>query len=254
MRAFGLDRLRRSLLLTFVAFGISSCVNSTASYRTFDGLPCSFNRATVKGINDAATLGDTSQNCCPHCEGYATKEGQTIHAARGTPVYAIADMTLISATDRSAQQRTGRMQHLDVEGAISTPYDDLRLVFRDELGNRIVYYHLMSTNPLVPGFGQGQCENPVEWQTELWKQYPQNCGGVAQQRVRKGDLIGYVGSTGGPFSSSLGRIAGEHISLGIYVSRNDPRFGGRSGLVVPSHNFTWETQPTDDPMVYLLPI
>ena len=58
-------------------------------------------------------------------------------------------------------------------------------------------------------------------------------------------MIGYVGQTG---------INGEHISLGIYVVISDPRFNGKRGLVVPSHNFTWENKPTDDPLKYLLPM
>ena len=229
-------------------------ITSPTSYRTFEGLPCRFNGADVKSVNSAANLGETSQNCCPHCESYEGKQGQTIHAAVNRPVYAIADMRLIRAVNRSAVQRSGRMGNNDILGAISNPYDDLLLEFVDTLGNRILYYHLTSDTPLVPGFGDGNCSLPLEWQTELWKQYPRNCGGVAQNNVEKGEIIGYVGSTGGPYSSTLGRIVGEHISIGITVSRNDPRFGGQTGMVVPSHNFTWEHSATDDPLKYLLPL
>jgi hypothetical protein len=229
-------------------------ITSQSTYRTYEGLPCRFNGADVKSINSAANLGEMSQNCCPHCESYDGKQGQTIHAAVNRPVYAIADMRLVRALNRSAVQRSGRMGNEDIVGAISTPFDDLLLEFVDTLGNKILYYHLTSNTPLVPGFGSGNCSLPLEWQTELWKQYPQNCGGVAQTIVNKGDIIGYVGSTGGPYSPTLGRVVGEHISIGITVSRNDPRFGGQAGMVVPSHNFTWENVPTDDPLKYLLPL
>ena len=67
-------------------------------------------------------------------------------------------------------------------------------------------------------------------------------------RLKKGEVIGYVGQTG-----SAGSHA-EHISLGITVGGEDPRFPGKSGLVVPSHNFIWENKPTEDPLKYLLPI
>lgn len=227
---------------------------SQFSYRTYEGLPCRFNGADVKSINVAATLGKTTQNCCPTCKGYEGKQGQTIHAAVGRPVYAIADMRLVRASNRSAVQRSGRMGNEDISDAVSTPYDDLLLEFVDTLGNEIIYYHLTSDTPLVPGFGKGSCTIPYEWQTEFWKREPQNCGGIAIRNVRKGDLIGYVGSTGGPYSESMRRISGEHISLGIIVSEKDPRFGGRSGMVVPSHNFTWENTPTEDPLKYLLPL
>ena len=31
----------------------------------------------------------------------------------------------------------------------------------DKLGNKILYYHLMSENPFVPGFGKGNCKIPT---------------------------------------------------------------------------------------------
>ena len=104
----------------------------------------------------------------------------------------------------------------------------------------------MSDNPFVPGFGKGKCTIPLEFQTEQEKRYTYNCGGYAKRDVKKGELIGFVESTGGR--------TGDHTSLGIYVSTDDPRFKGKSGLVVPSHNFTWENKLTNDPLKYLLPI
>ena len=87
---------------------------------------------------------------------------------------------------------------------------------------------------------------PIRISDRTRKRYPYNFGGYVKRDVKKGELIGYVGSTGGR--------TGDHISLGIYVSTDDPRFKGKSGLVVLSHNFTWENKPTNDPLKYLLPI
>ena len=225
-----------------------------SEYLLFRGLPCKFNGALTKSVNNAATLGPKSQNCCPKCKGYSTKIGQTIHAKKGTPVVAIADMKLSLAKNRSAEQRTGRWEGKDVSGQVSKPYDDLSLTFNDNFGNKIVYYHLESRNPFVPGFDKGKCKIPIEWQTEKWKREPGNCGGYKKFEVKKGEVIGYVGTTGGNKNKSTGLVNGEHISIGIYVEGKDPRFGNKRGLVVPSHNFIWENHPTDDPFKYLLPI
>ncbi|WP_443642792.1 hypothetical protein ABXT66_07100 [Candidatus Levibacter sp. Uisw_134_01] len=242
----------KKILFILIAFFLQSCVTATSYYSksdkyvTFKGLPCSFNGVQVKGINNAATLGKKTQNCCPSCKGYKSKKGQTLHVKRGTPVLAIADMTLITATNRSAKQRTGRSGRQNTNFSVSKPYDDLKLLFEDKYGNYIIYYHLMSDNPFVPGFGKGKCTIPLEFQTEREKRNAFNCGGYVKRDVKKGEFIGYVGSTGGR--------TGDHISLGIDVNTDDPRFKGKSGLVVPSHNFTWENKPTNDPLKYLLPI
>jgi len=241
----------RTFIFVLAMFGVSACQSINTSetpYKTYTGLPCNFNGVQVQSINNAATLGKTSQNCCRKCKGYKTKEGQTLHTKRGRPVLAIADMTLVSALNKSAKQRTGRSgsQNSNVGGVVSRPYDDLRLEFKDTFGNHVIYYHLMSDNPFVPGFGKGACKIPLEWQHEQEKRYPSNCGGIQKRSVKKGELIGYVGST------TYGK--GDHISLGIFVMGNDPRFPDQYGLVVPSHNFIWENKPTNDPMKYLLPI
>ena len=242
----------KKIIFILIVFFLQSCVTATSyysksdKYLTFKGLPCSFNGVQVKSINNAATLGKKTQNCCPSCKGYKSKQGQTLHVKKGTPVLAIADMTLITATNRSAKQRTGRSGRQNTNFSVSKPYDDLKLLFEDKYGNYIIYYHLMSDNPFVPGFGKGKCTIPLEFQTEREKRNPYNCGGYVKRDVKKGDFIGYVGSTGGR--------TGDHISLGVDISTDDPRFKGKSGLVVPSHNFTWENKQTNDPLKYLLPI
>ena len=107
------------------------------------------------GINNAATFGKKTQNCCPSCKGYKSKKGQTVQVKREIPVLAIADMSLISATNRSAKQRTGRSGRQTTNFSVSKPYDDLLLRLVDKFGNYIIYHHLVSDNPFVPGFGKG---------------------------------------------------------------------------------------------------
>ena len=226
-------------------------------YQTFRGLPCTFNGATVMTNNNAAVLGDLTRKCAPNAGGYKGKKGQSIHAKRGTPVYAIADMLLVKAKNTSAKKRTGRMGANNIIGSTnigSSPYDDLALTFIDKFGNEILYYHLMTPNPAVPGFGRGKCKLPEEWKSKKQSEKPGGCGGFKKKNFKKGDVIGFVGSTGGAFCEKLGYVCGEHISLGITVTKNDPRFEGDSGMVVPSNNFVWENKPTNDPLKYLLPI
>tara|TARA_B110000503_G_C7018138_1_gene358588 strand:- start:90 stop:833 length:744 start_codon:yes stop_codon:yes gene_type:complete len=246
--------MQKLFFLMILSFILQGCVTTNSNYSqsekyiTFEGLPCRFNGVEVGSINNAATLGRKTQNCCPSCKGYRSKEGQTLHTNRGTPVLAIADMKLLTALNKSAKQRTGRMGRQNASFNVMKPFDDLHLSFLDKLGNIIHYYHLISDNPFVPGFGKGKCTIPLEFQTEHWKRYPTSCGGTVKREVKKGEVIGYVGQTG----SASGHA--EHISLGITVGGEDPRFLGKSGLVVPSHNFIWENKPTEDPLKYLLPI
>jgi len=215
-------------------------------YKTYEGIPCNFHGAEVGGNNNSATLGDLRKKCCPSCKGYKGKIGQSIHAKRGTPVYAIADMTLKKIRNYSSIQKCSGSGNFSCE----KPFDNLRIIFEDSLGNEITYYHLMSENPLVKGFGKGKCSLPNEYNTELYKSYPSHCGGFDGSshiiKVRKGGVIGFVGTTGsGKWDN--------HFSIGIFIWY-DPRFNGEAGMVVPANNFEWENYPTDDPMKYLLPI
>ena len=73
------------------------------------------------------------------------------------------------------------------------PYDAMELMFRDELGNVILYYHLMSENPFVPGFNKGACKIPELYKpiseatrAERRKMLPRGCGGIHKTKVKKG--------------------------------------------------------------------
>lgn len=212
-------------------------------YKTYNGLPCFFNGAEVYTNPNAATLGSLIKKCCPNCKGYSGKKGQSISVKRGTPVYAIANMKLVDIQNRSSIQRCSGNNF----GGCLKPMDDLFMKFEDKYYNQIIYYHLMSENPFVPGYGKGNCKIPIEYGTEKQKRKHYNCGGIRiNRKVKKGDVIGFVGSTGK-------HKLDEHFSLGIIVNPIDPRFD-KHGMVVPTNNFEWENYPTEDPLKYLLPI
>ena len=143
-------------LLPVLVLILSGYQTTSHAYETYRGLPCYFHGAEVKTKNFAATLGELSSPCCPvsRCKGYKTKRGQSINVQRGTPVYAVADMTLVKAENRSASQRCKGSVHSQrlYKGGCKKPYDDLELMFKDELGNLILFYHLISKNPFVPRF------------------------------------------------------------------------------------------------------
>jgi murein DD-endopeptidase MepM/ murein hydrolase activator NlpD len=218
-------------------------------HRIYNKLPCYFNGAKVHTSPNAATLGPKGGRCCPTCKGYKLKRGLSIIVPRGTPVVAITDMKLYYAQNKSADQNSRglteakdyRKKHLWVLG-IMKPYDDLHLLFVDKLGNNILYYHLMST-PLVPGFDKGKCKRPKEFGTETWKRIPENCGGYAYRTVKKGDVIGLSGDTGG------GREGDKHFSLGIQVASGV----GFKEWVNPEEYFNWENLPSESD-AYLFPV
>ena len=231
---------------------LSGCQTIPDKYTTFKGMPCHFHDATVCTNNLNATLGSLSKRCCPNSEGYKGKRGQSIEVGRGTPVYAVADMTLVHALNRTAQKNCKVMNRAQAKLGVGSgnclePYDDLELMFKDDLGNRILFYHLMSDNPFVPGFGKGDCEVPELFQSEKYKRYPRSCGGVKKRKVKKGELIGFSGATGM-------QQGGPHISFAIKV-KNHPEFPNQSGWIVPANSLTWENIPSnDDDTIYLLPL
>jgi murein DD-endopeptidase MepM/ murein hydrolase activator NlpD len=217
-------------------------------HRIYNKLPCYFNGAKVQTSPNAATLGPKGGRCCPTCTGYKEKRGLSIIVPRGTPVVAITDMKLYYAQNKSAERNSrGLTENKDYRKkhrwvGIMKPYDDLHLLFIDKRGNNILYYHLMST-PLVPGFDKGKCKRPKEYGTETWKRIPVNCGGYAYRTVKKGDVIGLSGDTGG------GHEGDKHFSLGIQVANSV----GFKEWVNPEEYFKWENLPSESD-AYLLPV
>jgi len=240
------------LLLSFLLIGCYLNVIGTSGEKghlIYKKLPCFFNGAKVSTSPNAATLGPKGGRCCPTCKGYKEKKGLSIIVPRGTPVIAIADMEIVRARNKSAEQNSKGLtkskgfgkQHKWVS-RIMKPYDDVHLLFEDKHGNNILYYHLMST-PIVPGFDKGKCKRPKENQTEKWKRFPENCGGFAYRTVKKGDVIGLSGDTGG------GREGDKHFSLGIKVTNSV----GFMEWVSPEEYFNWENLPSESD-AYLFPV
>ena len=154
-------------------------------------------------------------------------------------------MKLYYAQNKSAERNSRGLTEGKYYGkkhrwvGIMKPYDDLHLLFIDKPGNKVVYYHLMSS-PLVPGFDKGKCRRPREYGTEKWKRIPENCGGYAYKTVKKGDVIGLSGDTGG------GREGDKHFSLGIRVANS-------LEWVNPEEYFNWENLPSESD-AYLFPV
>jgi hypothetical protein len=226
--------------------------NSEKGHRIYNSLPCYFNGAEVGTSANAAAFGPRWRRCCPSCKGYGGKKGTSIIVPRGTPVIAIADMEIFWASNNSSEQnsrglekekrKSYRKEHLFTT-RIMKPFDDIHLMFEDKHGNWIFYYHLMST-PIVPGFDKGDCKRPLEYNTQPWKRDPENCGGYAYKAVKKGDVIGLSGDTGG------GRKGDKHFSLGILVMNNKL---GIMQWVAPEDYFYWENLPSESD-AYLFPV
>ena len=72
-------------------------------YKTYKKLPCNFNGAKV-GTSTIISFKRTSR--CTNWKGYPLKRGTSVMVKRGTPVFAITDMKLLYAEDRSAKQRS----------------------------------------------------------------------------------------------------------------------------------------------------
>lgn len=234
-----------SFLLIACHFGVIG-TSGEEGHRIYNKLPCSFNGASIGTSAKAITMGPKGGRCCPSCKGYKTKKGTSIEVPRGTPVVAIADMELIWALNKSAEQNSmglkgsGYGETHKFTSRVMRPFDDIHMLFLDKNGNEILYYHLMST-PIVPGFDKGKCKRPKEFGTEKWKRYPQNCGGYAYRTVRKGDVIGLSGDSGG------GRKGDKHFSLGIRAKNEFKEW------VAPEEYFNWENLPSESD-AYLFPV
>ena len=236
---------------------------SEVEYKSYKKLPCSFNGAKV---STSAKISFKRSSRCSDYKGYPLKRGTSVLVKRGTPIFAITDMKLLYAKDRSAKQRSKIYNKSQKKKGADDIFDDVELMFFDKDQNQILFYHLMDT-PFVPGFGKGNCERPLEFGTEKWKRQPVNCGGYSKEIVekkfwvKKGDIIGHSGTTG--YDSS----GDQHISLGAMVLTENlvgkekkkceklkKRFPlRRKCYVAPERYFKWENLPTDSD-AYLFPI
>ena len=242
----------------FSLFTSYSIAETKIKYKTYKKLPCRFNGVKVTGSPNAAVIRTTR---CGQYKGYKGKKGLSMVVKRGTPVFAITDMQLQYASDRSAKQRCKKLNRSHKKGVCDRPYDDVQLLFEDKNGVRILYYHLMDST-FVPGFGKGKCERPLEFGTNSKNRLPSYCGGYSKEivekkfLVKKGDIIGHSGTTG---SNDKGDA---HISLGAMVLIENlvgkekklcEKLKRRQCYVAPERYFKWENLPTDSD-AYLLPI
>ena len=264
------------IILIFPFFTANSFAETKIKYKTYKKLPCKFNGAKV---GTPATISFKKSSRCADWKGYSLKRGTSILVKRGTPVFAITDMKLLYAKDRSAKQRSKIYNETQKKQGTDYIFDDLELMFVDKNQNQILFYHLMDT-PFVPGFGKGNCERPLEFGTEKFKRSPFNCGGYSKEItnnnmwVKKGDLIGHSGTTG---SNSKGD---PHISFSFIINKENlnekekklcnlqvkknfkqkecikwkPLFC-RQCYYAPEarKDIVWENFPSDNPDYYLLP-
>lgn len=201
----------------FSVFTSYSNAEIEIKYKTYKKLPCNFNDAK---ISSPAAIAFKNSSRCSKAKGYPLKRGTSILVKRGTPVFAVTDMKLLYAKDRSAKQRSRNYNKTQKKQGIDYVFDDVELMFVDKNQNQILFYHLMDT-PFVPGFGKGKCERPLEFGTEKFKRNPNYCGGYSEKIiknemwVKKGDLIGHSGITG---SNSKGD---PHISFSFIINNKN---------------------------------
>lgn len=205
------------LVLMFSVFTSYSFAENKIKYKTYKKFPCNFNGAK---IDSPAAIAFKNSSRCSKAKGYPLKRGTSILIKRGTPVFAVTDMKLLYAKDRSAKQRSRMYNKTQKKQGIDYIFDDVELMFIDKNQNQLLFYHLMDT-PFVPGFGKGKCERPLEFGTEKYKRNPNYCGGYSDKIiknkmwVKKGDLIGHSGTTG---SNSKGD---PHISFSFIINNEN---------------------------------
>ena len=91
------------LVLIFSIFTSYSFAETKIKYKTYKKLPCNFNGAK---IDSPAAIAFKNSSRCSKAKGYPLKRGTSILVKRGTPVFAVTDMKLLYAKDRSAKQRS----------------------------------------------------------------------------------------------------------------------------------------------------
>ena len=91
------------LVLMFSVFTSYSFAENKIKYKTYKKFPCNFNGAK---IDSPAAIAFKNSSRCSKAKGYPLKRGTSILIKRGTPVFAVTDMKLLYAKDRSAKQRS----------------------------------------------------------------------------------------------------------------------------------------------------
>ena len=237
---------------------------SAGDYMTYSKLPCSFNGVQVGNSGYPPRDHDQSYKqklgrCVKERINpiFYSKDGTSINAPYGSPVVAIADMDFYYGLDFSSEYRciekwykkgfttkgAGKFDHKvrDPANPNSTrqcqkPYDGVELVFKVKSTGELVKYYHLSSSPIVPGFGSGDCKKPLmKDRVVRHTRYPEDCGGVAIKSVKKGEVVGYVGAVGNA----------NHIGINIF--RN-----GR-WLIAPEDHTKWESSPKN-PDYFLLPV
>jgi len=248
----------KKILILLTAIFLSAPASGEIKYKTYDRLPCSFNGAKVRGT---AIMAFGNFRRCEDFKGYPTKRGTSVAMKRGTPIFAITDMTLLTAKDRTSMH--------DPRGKFAEIYDDVELIFFDKDKNLILFYHLMDT-PFVPGFGKGSCETPIKF--DKVGRSPGTCGGYTDElienkfRIKKGDLIGHSGQVSK--SGKYSQIAFSFIMNRDNLTEKENKLCNKKIKRVKSlqptyklcykapegrKDITWENFPTDSDQ-YLLPV
>lgn len=239
--------MEKFLLFLAILLTITGCNTTTQNkYTTYNGIPCSFNGVKIGDRNDNAQLGNTSGGCVVN-KPYPGKRGQSFHVKRGTPIVAPTDLKLRFIVNYSAEkncvwQDKSAKKHIKKHGCM-VPYDALKLELEDYKGNVFLFYHLMDKSPFVPGFGKGKCAPTETYRAGSVMGYPSSCGGIVMDKVSKGDVIGYSGTTGKT----------EHFSFAVRIE-NHPSFPNQKGWIIPSNELVWENFPSKDRDIYLLPV
>lgn len=249
-------------------------------YKLYEKMPCRFNGVKVgPSATPYINKKEKKNRCCKSCKGYEGKKGTSIESIRNQdnlPIVAITDMTLVSALNRSSLYRcmvkkwNKRITKKNIvyikdkftnkKKKCETPFDNIYLNFIDDKNNNFIsYYHLKST-PLVPGFNKKNCKMP-KYQTDYGNASltASQCGGIKKTKVKKGEIIGYMGFAGnahfslgiGPHKNTSFKIEGIDCS-DIYKPaacyNEKPNF-----LIAPEDKFKWENIPKNK-NAYLLPI
>ena len=112
---------------------------SEVEYKSYKKLPCSFNGAKV---STSAKISFKRSSRCSDYKGYPLKRGTSVLVKRGTPIFAITDMKLLYAKDRSAKQRSKIYNKTQKKQGTDYIFDDVELMFVDKNKNQILFFFL----------------------------------------------------------------------------------------------------------------